>query len=201
MFCGNVDKVIVLQKRGKKGRKKAKGNALSDWGHWRTCVGSSNYFLFYFKDEKSPGPYVNCPSLYRQHKLGQFSKGSSFLAENAALGRVIKKRKTPCTVWYKGFWRRRRDSNPRDPFGAYTISNRARSTKLRDFSVFALRMRRVKIVLSNATLAIIAGFEKKSRGKIKKRKKILDDGITGRNCGHRWCSTEYGFCRPKRPWR
>ena len=36
-------------------------------------------------------------------------------------------------------WRRRRDSNPRDPFGAYTISNRARSTKLRDFSVFALR--------------------------------------------------------------
>ena len=42
---------------------------------------------------------------------------------------------------FEGFkkWRRRRDSNPRDPFGAYTISNRARSTKLRDFSVFALR--------------------------------------------------------------
>ena len=35
------------------------------------------------------------------------------------------------------FWRRRRDSNPRYPFGVYTISNRARSTKLRDFSIAA----------------------------------------------------------------
>ena len=34
------------------------------------------------------------------------------------------------------FWRRRRDSNSRDPFGAYAISSRARSTKLRDFSTF-----------------------------------------------------------------
>ena len=35
------------------------------------------------------------------------------------------------------FWRRRRDSNPRDPFEAYTISNRVRSTKLRDFSTWS----------------------------------------------------------------
>jgi hypothetical protein len=35
-------------------------------------------------------------------------------------------------------WRRRRDSNPRDPFGAYTISSRARSTKLRDFSTLIM---------------------------------------------------------------
>ena len=37
-------------------------------------------------------------------------------------------------------WRRRRDSNPRDPFEAYTISSRARSTKLRDFSMLNLRL-------------------------------------------------------------
>ena len=36
-------------------------------------------------------------------------------------------------------WRRRRDSNPRYPFGVYTISNRARSTKLRDFSTLLCR--------------------------------------------------------------
>ena len=33
------------------------------------------------------------------------------------------------------FWRRRRDSNPRTAFDGYTISNRARSTGLRDFSI------------------------------------------------------------------
>ena len=32
------------------------------------------------------------------------------------------------------FWRRRRDSNPRTAFDGYTISNRAPSTKLGDFS-------------------------------------------------------------------
>ena len=62
------------------------------------------------------------------------------------------------------FWRRRRDSNPRDPFGAYTISNRARSTKLRDFSVFAL----ANLVAGDATLAIIAGLLGMSREKWKK---------------------------------
>ena len=35
-------------------------------------------------------------------------------------------------------WRRRRDSNPRYPYGVYTISNRARSTGLRDFSIFGV---------------------------------------------------------------
>ncbi len=34
------------------------------------------------------------------------------------------------------YWRRRRDSNPRNPFGVYTISSRAPSTRLGDFSVF-----------------------------------------------------------------
>ncbi len=37
-------------------------------------------------------------------------------------------------------WRRRRDSNPRGAFDPYTISNRARSTKLRDFSVCLLKI-------------------------------------------------------------
>ena len=32
-------------------------------------------------------------------------------------------------------WRRRRDSNPRDAINAYTISSRAPSTKLGDFSI------------------------------------------------------------------
>ena len=32
-------------------------------------------------------------------------------------------------------WRRRRDSNSRNPFGVYTISSRAPSTRLGDFSV------------------------------------------------------------------
>ena len=71
--------------------------------------------------------------------------------------------KTHCTVCL-AFWRRRRDSNPRDPFGAYTISNRARSTKLRDFSVFAL----ANLVAGDATLAIIAGLLGMSREKWKK---------------------------------
>lgn len=52
---------------------------------------------------------------------------------------IIKKYASYCIIACVLTWRRRRDSNPRDPFGAYTISNRARSTKLRDFSVFALR--------------------------------------------------------------
>ena len=34
-------------------------------------------------------------------------------------------------------WRRRRDSNPRTAYDRYTISNRARSTRLRDFSIAA----------------------------------------------------------------
>lgn len=33
-------------------------------------------------------------------------------------------------------WRRRRDSNPRNRFAVYTISSRAPSTKLGDFSMF-----------------------------------------------------------------
>ena len=37
------------------------------------------------------------------------------------------KRKTPIRVDWGFFWRRRRDLNPRYPFGVYTISNRARS--------------------------------------------------------------------------
>jgi len=37
---------------------------------------------------------------------------------------------------FKGLhWRRRRDSNPRNPFGVYTISSRAPSTRLGDFSI------------------------------------------------------------------
>lgn len=62
------------------------------------------------------------------------------------------------------FWRRRRDSNPRTAFDGYTISNRARSTKLRDFSVFAL----ANLVAGDATLAIIAGLLGMSREKWKK---------------------------------
>ena len=53
---------------------------------------------------------------------------------------------------------------PSRPFGAYTISNRARSTKLRDFSVFAL----ANLVAGDATLAIIAGLLGMSREKWKK---------------------------------
>ena len=33
------------------------------------------------------------------------------------------------------FWRRRRDSNSRTDFGGYTISSRAPSTRLGDFSI------------------------------------------------------------------
>lgn len=37
--------------------------------------------------------------------------------------------KTPEPLRFRGFvWRRRRDSNPRDPLGAYMISNHAPST-------------------------------------------------------------------------
>ena len=42
--------------------------------------------------------------------------------------------KNPPRMGWVFVWRRRRDSNPRDPFEVYAISNRARSTKLRDFS-------------------------------------------------------------------
>ena len=38
------------------------------------------------------------------------------------------KRKTAQPFGYAVFWRRRRDSNPRDPLGAYMISNHAPST-------------------------------------------------------------------------
>ena len=90
---------------------------------------------------------------------------------------------------FKGFkkWRRRRDSNPRDPFGAYTISNRARSTKLRDFSVFALRF----VVLfcfcvaraGQATMEIIAGFCQKSSPFLKKFKKVFPPSGKGKQRG------------------
>ena len=39
------------------------------------------------------------------------------------------------------FWRRRRDSNPRDAFDAYAISSRAPSTELGDFSIFGFARR------------------------------------------------------------
>ena len=123
-------------------------------------------------------------------------------------------------------WRRRRDSNPRDPFGAYTISNRARSTKLRDFSVFALRF----VVLfcfcvaraGQATMGIIAGFCQKSSPFLKKFKKVFPPSgkgkqrggereaegrtrtggtsVTGRNCDRRWCSNTSGCGRPRSTW-
>ena len=49
--------------------------------------------------------------------------------------------KKPESLLNRGFqvfahWRRRRDSNSRNPFGVYTISSRAPSTRLGDFSVF-----------------------------------------------------------------
>ena len=65
--------------------------------------------------------------------------------------------------------RRRWCSNPRDPCGADTISNRARSTKLRYFCVFAL----ANLVAGNATLAIIAGLLGMSREKWKKDVTVL----------------------------
>ena len=49
----------------------------------------------------------------------------------------VRKLKTPANNICRGYlWRRRRDSNPRNPFGVYTISSRAPSTRLGDFSVF-----------------------------------------------------------------
>ena len=39
------------------------------------------------------------------------------------------------TIKVSIFWRRRRDSNPRNAFDAYTISSRAPSTRLGDFSI------------------------------------------------------------------
>ena len=56
---------------------------------------------------------------------------------------------------FQGFsWRRRRDSNPRGAFDPYTISNRARSTGLRDFSIAVrtnLRMQFVSLCIINDT--------------------------------------------------
>ena len=54
-------------------------------------------------------------------------------------------------------WRRRRDSNPRYPYGVYTISNRARSTGLRDFSI-AVKLKTIQFSLSTIANA---------RGKVK----------------------------------
>ena len=42
----------------------------------------------------------------------------------------------PISRWGLILWRRRRDLNPRTPYGCYTISNRARSAGLRDFSEY-----------------------------------------------------------------
>ena len=51
------------------------------------------------------------------------------------------KSKTPANKACRGYlWRRRRDSNPRNPFGVYTISSRAPSTRLGDFSVSFQKM-------------------------------------------------------------
>ena len=87
------------------------------------------------------------------------------VCEFVDISALLKQEKPLESLDSRGFiWRRRRDSNPRDPFGAYTISNRARSTKLRDFSVFAL----ANLVAGDATLAIIAGLLGMSREKWKK---------------------------------
>ena len=40
-------------------------------------------------------------------------------------------------------WRRRRDLNPRTAFDGYTISNRARSARLRDFSKILILLKRL----------------------------------------------------------
>ena len=67
--------------------------------------------------------------LWDQHE-GKYDKGQ-IKAENKA--------ESLETLVFQGSpWRRRRDSNPRYPYGVYTISNRARSTKLRDFSTHQL---------------------------------------------------------------
>ena len=57
--------------------------------------------------------------------------------QNASFEERPENIKNPVTVKVTGFWRRWRDSNSRDPFGAYTISSRAPSTKLGDISKFA----------------------------------------------------------------
>lgn len=49
---------------------------------------------------------------------------------------IIKKYASYCIIACVLTWRRRRDSNPRYPYGVYTISNRARSAGLRDFSEY-----------------------------------------------------------------
>ena len=66
-------------------------------------------------------------------------------------------------------WRRRRDSNPRYPYGVYTISNRARSTGLRDFSI-AVKLKTIQFSLSTIANA---------RGKVKSDFAAREDFFAG----------------------
>ena len=54
---------------------------------------------------------------------------------------LFKKKEVDVTEirYIHSIWRRRRDSNPRDAINAYTISSRAPSTKLGDFSMHIMR--------------------------------------------------------------
>ena len=47
---------------------------------------------------------------------------------------------TPIRRWVLFLWRRRRDLNPRYPFGVYTISNRARSASYATSPSFAISL-------------------------------------------------------------
>ena len=81
-------------------------------------------------------------------------------------------------------WRRRRDSNPRTAFDRYTISNRARSTGLRDFSIAV----RTDLPIQFVSLHIIYDTHIKSQAQSfssRRRRVIL--GGAGR------------FRRPRRP--
>ena len=137
--------------------------------------------------------------------------------EKDILADVPGKSKNPERFRIRDFWRRRRDLNPRDPFGAYTISNRARSAGLRDFSICLSSV--VSLSLADND-AIIASPGKKSRGNLKKFKNFFRakegpggpkgsgppgrgrerQAVTDKNCVRRWCSKRFGRGPPRNTW-
>ena len=74
-----------------------------------------------------------------------------------------KKKKSCNRCGYRTFWRRRRDSNSRDPYEAYTISSRARSTNYATSPSMAYRENDMQFCrLISDGLLIIADISEKN---------------------------------------
>ncbi len=111
--------------------------------------------LFYASHQKSSRAHSAAPPfrIEAQRQRVRFGEEEQRSERETTFGAKYKK-VVASDMQLATTWRRRRDSNPRDPYEAYTISNRARSTKLRDFSTFCSSRSQYSLAVSSSIIII-----------------------------------------------